>query len=82
MKNQYIIILLILMLVPFASGYSQSKTTFKIIVNKENSISSLSKEEVSKLFLKKTSKWPDGLKVTPVDHTSSAKVRVDFTHQL
>jgi ABC-type phosphate transport system substrate-binding protein len=79
MKNIYILTFILFVLFPFASGYGQSSTTFKIIVNKENSTVSLTKEKVSKLFLKKTSKWDDGQKVTPVDHKPTAKVRINFT---
>lgn len=56
--------------------------SFTIIVNESNSISSISKAEVSKLFLKKTSKWSDGTKVDPVDLAPGSSVRDEFSDQI
>ncbi len=39
--------------------------SFVVIVNASNPAASMSKEELSKLFLKKQSRWESGLKVIP-----------------
>jgi ABC-type phosphate transport system substrate-binding protein len=50
---------------------------YAVIVNESNSISSASKEDVSKWLLKKKTKWGDGSKVAPVDFAGD--VREAFT---
>lgn len=53
-----------------------------ILVNANNPTSSLSTEDVAKLFLKKTTKWPaSGEKVMPVDLHEQSAVRESFSKQ-
>jgi ABC-type phosphate transport system substrate-binding protein len=52
---------------------------YKVIVNSDNSVESLSAKEVSKIFLKKTTKWSDGTKIVPVDQESDNAARKNFT---
>jgi len=52
-----------------------------VLVNANNPVASLSSEEVGKLFLKKTSKWPNGEKVLPVDLHEQSAVRESFSKQ-
>ena len=56
--------------------------TYKIIVNSSNPISSLTKKQVSDLFLKKVDKWDHGLKVMPVDQSITAPVREVFSKEI
>ena len=62
--------------------YAQGSYSFKIIVNEDNPVSSLSKEHIARLFLKKTTKWNDGAKVFPVDQSSSSRVRSYFSERI
>jgi ABC-type phosphate transport system substrate-binding protein len=55
---------------------------FKIIVNKANRASALSKSEIADLLMKKTLQWSDGTPVLPVDQAVTAKVRADFTARI
>jgi ABC-type phosphate transport system substrate-binding protein len=78
--RKYIIILVIALLsTSLPSAYGQS---YKIIVNKSNPATSVSKKEASDYFLKKKAKWPDGTAVTPIDLSSSSKVREEFSQQI
>jgi len=52
----------------------------KIIVNSGNSVSALTKAEVSQYFLKKKKKWGAG-KVKPVDQKDSSSVRKAFSKE-
>jgi ABC-type phosphate transport system substrate-binding protein len=45
---------------------------FKLIVHPSNPATSLSRDEVSAMFLQKTTQWPGGAKVVPVDQTEGA----------
>ena len=55
---------------------------FKVIVNTANPVSSLTKAEASKLFLKKNSKWDHGAQVQPVELPGSSSVRGRFTQDI
>ena len=54
-------------------------TEFVVVVNAANPVSSLSREDASKLFLKKTMKWSTGAEVVPVDLPEGSAVRDAFT---
>lgn len=55
---------------------------FKIIVNKNNPVSTLSKTKVSQFFLKKDTEWDHGLKVLPVDQLESSYIRKQFSKDI
>jgi ABC-type phosphate transport system substrate-binding protein len=50
----------------------------RVVVNEANPVSSLSREDVSELFLKKTTSWPDGTVVLPVDQFEESEAREAF----
>lgn len=52
---------------------------FVVIVNASNPVSSLSADELSRIFLKKTARWENGSRVEPVDLASSSAVRARFS---
>lgn len=52
---------------------------YKVIVHPSNPTTSLAKKDVSALFLKKKTKWDDGMPVVAVDQTDKAAVRESFT---
>ena len=72
--KKYIIILLIAI---FAVTTLQAQ--YKVIVNRANSTTSLTKAEVSNYLLKKRTKWADGIAVTPIDLSSESSARKAFT---
>jgi len=55
---------------------------FKIIVNKANQVESLSKKEVSNIFLKQKIKWEDKTKIIPVDLSSKSQHREVFSSNI
>jgi hypothetical protein len=55
---------------------------FRVIVNAANPITSLSRLEVSQLFLKQTRQWPSGDTVEPVDLLDRSPVREGFSQQI
>ena len=61
---------------------SQEKKPYKIIVNKSNPISSMTKIQLSKLFLKKATTWENGKKVMPVDLVDISQLRNKFSQEL
>jgi ABC-type phosphate transport system substrate-binding protein len=60
-------------------GNAVNAQDYKVIVNSGNSISTLSKDEVSDFFLQKKTKWSSGNKVVAVDQKSKSSVRVSFS---
>lgn len=55
---------------------------YKVIVNHNVQVDSLSKKAASDLFLKKTTKWPGGAAVVPVDQVDTAAVRDAFSRSV
>lgn len=53
--------------------------SYKVIVNSSNPEASISASDLSKYFLKKTTKWANGEKVIPIDQSASSAVRGDFS---
>lgn len=52
---------------------------FVVVVNQANPVEQMSREELSRLFLKRTPRWPDGRAVVPIDLSASSLVRAAFT---
>lgn len=66
-----------LLLVPLRLAAQGS--SFRVVVNAENPIESMRRQQVSQLFLKQVTKWKGGGKVEAVDLAKSSAVRHDFT---
>ena len=69
-------ILTILLLTTLGVSYGQS---YKVIVNKSNGITSISKSDLSDLFMKKETKFSSGERVVPVDQKGNSSVRKSFS---
>lgn len=78
------LIILVTFMVIFTSIQlsAQQTSSFVIIVNPDNPISSLTKVQVADFFLKKTTKWEHGLDVKPVDQAKASPVRAAFSHEV
>ena len=59
-----------------------SAASFKVIVNGAVHLDSLSKKEISDLFMKRTPKWSNGTPVVPVDQSDRAAVRDEFSRSI
>ena len=53
-----------------------------VVVHPDNPSSSLRRDEVSRLFLKKITRWSDGRIAAPVDLVASAPVRAAFSRDI
>ena len=76
---KYVISILVFMLA-LSSVHAQEK--YKVIVNEENAVESLTKKEISDLFLKKKINWPDDKKVMPVDQDKDSEIRETFSRDV
>ena len=77
MKRMKVMLLLVLaaVLLP-ATAQAQD---FQVVVNAANPVSEMSKDQVSKVFLKKARKFPGGGKAVVVDQDSGSNVRESFS---
>jgi ABC-type phosphate transport system substrate-binding protein len=55
---------------------------YKVIVNPSNPVSSMSREDVARIFLKKTTKFPDGRSALPVDLAIDSSIRENFSRDI
>ncbi len=78
----YLVTLSLLFAVCATAVAEENQTSFKVVVHSSNPITTLSKAQVSKLFMKKVTKWEDGKKVLPVDQTEIRDVREDFSMKI
>jgi hypothetical protein len=62
-----------------AASPAPADSGYKVIVHPSNPLTSLSRDQVSRLFLKKTLFWPSGARVVPVDQPDSSAVRTAFS---
>ena len=63
---------------PLALGAQE----FTVIVNAANPLASMPREDVAKLFLKKTVSWQSGQTVSPVELPPAAKAREAFARSV
>lgn len=71
----------LLFLALLVAGVAQvaEEADFKVVVNASNPTDSVTRKELSGLFLKKKETWPDGQTVTAVDLKPDSPVRIEFT---
>ena len=74
------LLLLGMLLLPQAGTTQEAE--LRVVVSPESSVESLPRRDVARMFLKRTSTWPDGTAVVPVDQSSRAPVRLLFTSEV
>ena len=53
--------------------------SFRVVVNKANPVTSVTRAELSAIFMRRVRSWPDGTEIRPVDHRIEAGVRERFS---
>lgn len=81
MKPLSICAVVILLSLASANAAAQEKS-YKIIVNPSNPMVSITRENVSRIFLKKTTKFPNGLSASPVDLPVNSATRENFSKEV
>ena len=76
----FVILLAGVFLLP--QGGAGEDADFRIVVSPDNPVDSLARRDVARMFLKRTTNWPDGSAVAPVDQSSRAEVRTLFTQEV
>jgi ABC-type phosphate transport system substrate-binding protein len=78
MKRVFTALALLLALAPAASPVEG----FRIVVNEKNPAATLTRSEVARMFMKKTTEWPGGLGVAPVDQERTSATRDAFSREI
>lgn len=78
-SGRIILVFLAALLLVMAGRAVSADSGFIVIVNASNPAESVSPEELSRMFLKKTVRWQDGSRVQPVDLIDSSPVRARFS---
>ncbi len=68
------------LLAPHLEG--QEKARYQVIVHAASPASSLTRDQLSRFFLKKATAWEDGRTVTPADLFEASPVRVAFSMEV
>lgn len=76
------ILSLLLCLPLFGVSMAQGSKPYKVIVNEANPASSMNKDQLSRIFLKKVTKWGNGQSVLPVDLVATSPVREGFSRDV
>lgn len=63
-------------------GSASPAETFTVVVHPESRIASVSRAELSKIFLGRLRTWSDGTSVLPVDQLPERRVRARFSRQI
>ncbi|MDP2341200.1 MAG: hypothetical protein Q8O67_09590 [Deltaproteobacteria bacterium] len=53
--------------------------SFRVIVHKSNPVTSMSRSDLERLFLKKESRWSEDRPADPIDQASTSPVRAEFS---
>lgn len=81
MKKAIFLSLLCCLLAPGIRSAAQD-SGFRVVINVDNEIGATEKTRISKIFLKKITKWDDGSIVEPVDQDSKSPVREAFSRDI
>ena len=62
-----------------AAVFAAEPADFKVVVHNANSMTEIGLENLSRIYLKQTTSWPDGLEATPVDMAPDSDLREKFS---
>jgi ABC-type phosphate transport system substrate-binding protein len=77
--------LVLLLLAGVVAGHAlagEPTPEFRVVVHKDNGLTSLSRSFVTDAFLKKVTSWKDGERIRPVDQRPDAAVRHKFSESV
>jgi ABC-type phosphate transport system substrate-binding protein len=68
--------------VRFTPARAEQDLAFRVVVDPENPATELTREVVAEVFLKASTRWPDGATIKPVDQKPEAAVRKAFSERI
>ncbi len=82
MKLHTLIAVVLMVALPQTQVQAEGRGGYKVVANPSISIGSISRDELSRIFLKKASKFHDGHSATPVDLPANSGVRDNFSRDV
>lgn len=82
MKRKTIFTVASFLLLASASLCPEASKGYKVIVNPSNPLVSISQDNVSRIFLKDTTKFPNGRNASPVDLSVNSTIRDHFSRDI
>jgi ABC-type phosphate transport system substrate-binding protein len=65
-----------------AASSVRGQEGYKVVVHPDNAAVNLSRKQLSEIFLKRMTQWPDGTRALPVDQPEGAPVRESFSFEI
>ena len=81
MTTRWLIAAAAMMMVGAGAAAAQDRG-YVVIVNESNFLTTITTPELSRLFMKRTTRWTTGQTVTPLDLTVSSPVRESFSQEV
>ena len=78
MRSTFLAIVVLLVSV---SALAQ-EPAYRVIVHPDNPTSSLSRDQLADMLLKKVTRWPDGETINPVDQRTNSHARKELTERV
>lgn len=78
MRARIVLLFAVLAASAAAPRASAEETSIRVIVHPSNDARAFTRRELSDLFLKKTTRWPDGTAVHPVEPPEKSMTRLHF----
>ena len=60
-------------------GVSAADAPFQVIVHRANPVTSISRAELSAIYMKRARSWPDGMEIIAVEQPARSRVREQFS---
>ncbi|HXE83674.1 MAG TPA: substrate-binding domain-containing protein [Gemmatimonadales bacterium] len=73
---------LILLALLLPAALRSQDVAYRVVVHRTNNVSRLSRDQVSRIFLRKVTQWDNHQPMLPVDQGSDSPVRRTFTKQI
>jgi ABC-type phosphate transport system substrate-binding protein len=65
-----------------AASSARGQEGYKVVVHPDNAEASVTRQQLSEIFLKRVTQWPDGSRTLPVDQPEGAPVRESFSREV
>ena len=75
-------VVLVALLAAASSPAHAQDVAYRVVVHASNPIARLTRDQVSRIFLRKVTLWDNRLPVLPVDQTTDSPVRRTFTKEI
>ena len=75
------VVALVLGLLVLPEGVLAQEAGFKVIINASRPATTIKRPQLSEVFLKKVTRWGDGVTIDPVDLSTKSPVRASFSKE-